>query len=119
MVGEILNRHRLATLATLATLAAERLPLLLPCVLKANAFFSMNIYFHSNCDLLKRPHSAVVSLSMPGAGAATGPVRGDGLRHLTDLQRWVTQNKGTELPFTGEYCDVTDSGRYECVVCGR
>jgi peptide-methionine (R)-S-oxide reductase len=31
----------------------------------------------------------------------------------------VTQEKGTEAPFTGEYWDAKDEGVYKCVVCGE
>ncbi|XP_043943998.1 methionine-R-sulfoxide reductase B3 [Protopterus annectens] len=38
--------------------------------------------------------------------------------HLTPLQYHVTQEKGTESAFTGEYTHHNDSGVYKCVVCG-
>ncbi len=36
---------------------------------------------------------------------------------LTPLQYEVTQNAGTERPFTGVYHDTKDSGMYHCIVC--
>jgi peptide-methionine (R)-S-oxide reductase len=36
---------------------------------------------------------------------------------LTPLQYDVTQNAGTERPFTGVYCDNKDDGIYHCIVC--
>ena len=36
---------------------------------------------------------------------------------LTDEQFAVTQNKGTERPFTGEYVDHKKDGTYRCVCC--
>ena len=36
---------------------------------------------------------------------------------LTPIQYHVTQEKGTERPFTGEYYDTYDPGTYLCVVC--
>ena len=36
---------------------------------------------------------------------------------LTDEQFQVTQNAGTERPFTGEYVDHKADGTYACVVC--
>ena len=38
---------------------------------------------------------------------------------LTDEQYYVTQQKGTERPFTGEYDKHFLKGDYHCVVCGH
>ena len=37
---------------------------------------------------------------------------------LTPEQYEITQNKGTERPFTGKYVDHKGNGDYHCVVCG-
>lgn len=37
---------------------------------------------------------------------------------LTPEQYEVTQNKGTEAPFSGRYVDCKEDGTYRCVVCG-
>lgn len=37
---------------------------------------------------------------------------------LTPEQLRVTQEKGTEPPFTGKYCYHKDNGVYACVCCG-
>lgn len=39
-------------------------------------------------------------------------------RRLTDEQYRVTQEKGTERPFTGKYVDCKENGVYACVCCG-
>jgi peptide-methionine (R)-S-oxide reductase len=38
---------------------------------------------------------------------------------LTALQYRVTQEAGTEAPFTGAYHDCKADGMYRCVCCGR
>ncbi len=37
---------------------------------------------------------------------------------LTDEEYHVTQEKGTEAPFTGKYVDHHEKGMYACKVCG-
>ncbi len=37
---------------------------------------------------------------------------------LSDEQYEVTQNKGTERPFTGKFVDNKEDGTYSCVCCG-
>jgi len=40
------------------------------------------------------------------------------VKKLTPEQYRITQEKGTEAPFTGEYVDNHEKGVYKCVVCG-
>lgn len=37
---------------------------------------------------------------------------------LSDLEYHVTQEAGTERPFTGQYWDCKEEGVYTCIVCG-
>jgi peptide-methionine (R)-S-oxide reductase len=37
---------------------------------------------------------------------------------LTPEQFYVTQQKGTEPPFTGKYWNHNEDGMYRCIVCG-
>jgi peptide-methionine (R)-S-oxide reductase len=39
-------------------------------------------------------------------------------KRLTPEQFYVTQQKGTEAPFTGEFWNHHENGMYRCVVCG-
>ena len=50
----------------------------------------------------------------------TGKIDHEVLRsRLTPEQYRVTQQKGTERPFSGEYVDCKDDGTYSCVVCAN
>ena len=40
-------------------------------------------------------------------------------QRLTETQYRVTQEAGTEPPFTGAYHDCKSAGMYRCVCCGR
>lgn len=53
-----------------------------------------------------------------GAASAAGvPDRDELKRRLTPLQWHVTQEAGTERPFTNEYWRTETPGEYRCVVC--
>ena len=40
-------------------------------------------------------------------------------RQLTENQYFVTRQKGTEPPYTGEYEETKTPGTYKCVCCGQ
>lgn len=39
-------------------------------------------------------------------------------KELTAEQFMIARKKGTERPFTGEYCEAHDPGLYACICCG-
>lgn len=45
------------------------------------------------------------------------PSKTDLRERLGDEAYEITQNKGTERPFTGKYVDNKDDGTYRCVCC--
>lgn len=47
------------------------------------------------------------------------PDRGELRGRLTDEQWRITQEKGTERPFTGRYLHNPEKGVYSCVCCGQ
>ena len=47
----------------------------------------------------------------------TKPTDIDLRERLTSLQYHVTQEAGTERPFTGLYWNAKDEGTYRCIVC--
>ena len=38
---------------------------------------------------------------------------------LSDEEYFVTQNKGTEAPFSGKYLDNKQNGTYKCICCNN
>ncbi len=57
------------------------------------------------------------STADPAARPSTKPSDAELRARLTDVQYQVTQKKGTERAFSGEYWDNKDPGTYTCVVC--
>ncbi len=49
---------------------------------------------------------------------STLPTNQELRQRLTAEQWYITQEKGTERAFTGEYWDHHEKGIYECVCCG-
>jgi peptide-methionine (R)-S-oxide reductase len=40
-------------------------------------------------------------------------------KELTPKQYQIARKKGTEAPFSGQYCAAHEAGRYACVCCGE
>ncbi|HYD03985.1 MAG TPA: peptide-methionine (R)-S-oxide reductase MsrB [Alphaproteobacteria bacterium] len=41
------------------------------------------------------------------------------MKNLTEQQKHILFEKGTEAPFTGEYVHTKDKGMYKCAYCGN
>ncbi len=47
------------------------------------------------------------------------PIDRDELRRRLTPDEWrITQEKGTERAFTGQYCEMKEDGTYHCLCCG-
>jgi peptide-methionine (R)-S-oxide reductase len=60
---------------------------------------------------------AIILLRMSSAAAI--PTKEELKAKLTPLQYHVTQEKGTERPFTSEFEHMKDAGSFQCIVCGE
>lgn len=70
------------------------------------------------CDRSADDGGGKPALQGAAHGRSTGSPQLDPLRsRLTRLQYEVTQNAGTEKPFTGKYWETKAPGTYHCIVC--
>lgn len=78
----------------------------------ANSFKSCN-----NASFVTR--SIIMSAIHMDSNDDHSPSKTNLKRRLTPLQYHVTQEKGTEYPFSGKYTELFESGTYLCVVCKK
>jgi peptide-methionine (R)-S-oxide reductase len=55
---------------------------------------------------------------VPGRADRVVKTNAEWRKQLTQMQYWVTREKGTETPFSGKYWDNHAKGTYRCVCCG-
>ena len=77
---------------------------------------------------MKKPHviwMLLMAALTAGASDKEMPMTGKVVKtdaewkeQLTEMQYYVTREKGTERPYTGEYWDNKEVGIYSCVGCG-
>lgn len=90
--------------------------------------FNRNInILHRNCSISFVSHSgpkytSSFTRNMSGDNNNSGKIvidKEELKKKLTPLQYRVTQEKGTERPFTGQYNKTTEAGTYTCIVCAQ
>ncbi|XP_050307552.1 methionine-R-sulfoxide reductase B1 isoform X2 [Anthonomus grandis grandis] len=73
------------------------------------------------CNFFKVSRSEINLTIRPaylaGANMCTNIDKEELRKRLTPIQYHVTQEKGTERPFTGPYNKVYDEGLYVCLIC--
>uniref|UniRef100_A0A182Y477 Peptide-methionine (R)-S-oxide reductase n=2 Tax=Anopheles stephensi TaxID=30069 RepID=A0A182Y477_ANOST len=67
----------------------------------------------------KREKSSSSEADQPSTGPLTMENKEELVAKLTPLQYHVTQEAGTERPFTGKYNKFYEKGTYICVVCSQ
>ncbi len=61
----------------------------------------------------------MISYTCNNIFTATKPIDLDDMKQLTDFEKHVILDKGTEAPFTGDYCDFHGAGTYLCKQCSE
>ncbi|HEY3251962.1 MAG TPA: peptide-methionine (R)-S-oxide reductase MsrB, partial [Ignavibacteria bacterium] len=81
--------------------------------------FIINCGWQSSKNINKEASAKLDSTQNEGGKYKYMPSEDELKKKLSDEQYHVTQEKGTERPFSNKYWDNHDEGMYKCVVCGQ
>ncbi|XP_021709549.1 methionine-R-sulfoxide reductase B1 isoform X2 [Aedes aegypti] len=104
-----------ATSQEVRSLSRQVVSIPIPSVMGTNASRSSNL--HSSAP--GRQDSKKPSGAEPPSGTMSVENKAELVAKLTPLQYHVTQEAGTERPFTGKYNKFYEKGTYICVVCSQ
>ncbi|XP_043478835.1 methionine-R-sulfoxide reductase B1 isoform X7 [Leptopilina heterotoma] len=81
--------------------------------------FWRNVLKYQTSNILNRIPASVICQKETIRKMTTEIDKEELRKRLTPIQWHVTQEKGTERPFTGCYNKVYDKGTYTCLVCDQ
>ena len=84
--------------------------------------FSFSVIFLSSCENLKSNTLLGEQIKISEKDSLDFPVKksdAEWEKILTPSQYYILREKGTEIPFTGEYLDNHEKGVYKCAGCGQ
>lgn len=85
----------------------------------ANVFIHQQIFLHFTFAASNKEPSGGDTPGDTGHGTMSVENKSELVAKLTPLQFHITQEAGTERPFTGKYNKFYEQGTYICVVCSQ
>ena len=82
-------------------------------------FLLVAVFLSLDAIVFAKEEAEKRSVAQSGAAGDKAAGKDDLKKRLTPLQYHVTQEKGTETAFTGQYYKNHQKGLYKCIVCGE